>query len=106
MEVSDSLLVKTDSSSEAKERFLAWKDKLVVKYKKIPNGYGYLQRKVLLPLAGNTVQMSLTKLADTVYIDPNGSLKNPLEVQMGGYWEYEKLGNMLPVNYRPPVKKD
>lgn len=103
--VSDSGLIKTDSSLGELGKYLGWKDKLVVKYEKVPNGYAYLQRKVFLPLSNNGVQSSITKLVDTVYIDPNGGLKNPLDVQMGGYWEYEKLGNMLPMNYRPVLRK-
>jgi hypothetical protein len=34
-------------------------------------------------------------------MDANGSLYNPLAVMMAGYWSYEKLACMLPINYRP-----
>jgi hypothetical protein len=102
----DSVLLKTDSTKGDFGKYLAWKNKLIVRYERVPDGYVYLQRKVFLPLNARSVQSSLTKLADTVYIDPNGALRNPLEIQMGGYWEYEKLGNMLPLNYRPPMKKE
>jgi hypothetical protein len=34
-------------------------------------------------------------------MDANGSLYNPLALQMDGYWSYEKLACLLPINYRP-----
>ena len=36
-------------------------------------------------------------------IQANGSLMNPLEVYVGEYWGFEKIGEFLPVDYVPPT---
>ena len=49
-------------------------------------------------------QVSELKLTDgEAEIQADGSLLNPLEVALGGYWGFEKIGEFLPVDYVPPA---
>ena len=48
-------------------------------------------------------QVSRLKLEDgEAEIQADGSLLNPLEVAIGEYWGFEKIGEFLPVDYVPP----
>ena len=47
-------------------------------------------------------QVSRLQLADgEAEIQADGSLRNPLEVALGGYWGFEKIGEFLPYDYVP-----
>lgn len=47
-----------------------------------------------------TFQTSVLSLkADHVLLDKNGSIYEPLDVLFEGYWSFEKLGDMLPLDY-------
>ena len=47
-------------------------------------------------------QVSRLQLADgEAEIQADGSLRNPLEVAIGGYWGFEKIGEFLPYDYVP-----
>ena len=47
-------------------------------------------------------QVSRLQLADDeAEIQADGSLRNPLEVAIGGYWGFEKIGEFLPYDYVP-----
>ena len=47
-------------------------------------------------------QVSRLQLADDeAEIQADGSLRNPLEVAVGGYWGFEKIGEFLPYDYVP-----
>ena len=47
-------------------------------------------------------QVSRLHLADgEAEIQADGSLRNPLEVAIGGYWGFEKIGEFLPYDYVP-----
>lgn len=49
-------------------------------------------------------QVSRLKLTDgEAEIQADGSLLNPLEVSVGEYWGFEKIGEFLPVDYVPPA---
>ena len=49
-------------------------------------------------------QVSRLKLTDgEAEIQADGSLLNPLEVSVGEYWGFEKIGDFLPVDYVPPA---
>ncbi|MBC7850867.1 MAG: hypothetical protein H7Y31_14090, partial [Chitinophagaceae bacterium] len=81
---------------------LNWLDKLRVTYKKNPYPKTYLKRSHFM--AGSLpigVYSDVVMLIAPAYLDGNGSLYNPLAIQMGGYWSYEKMAGMLPINYRP-----
>lgn len=43
----------------------------------------------------------LRLLGPDALILPNGSLRNPLSVQVDGYWGFEKVGEALPLDYVP-----
>ncbi|MVN78538.1 hypothetical protein GO988_19575 [Hymenobacter sp. HMF4947] len=45
----------------------------------------------------------LLLLAPETRIRPNGSLANPLDVVTGEYWGFQKIGDLLPLDYEPPV---
>jgi CarboxypepD_reg-like domain len=88
--------------SDSSRIFLSWKGTLQVRYKFDPYYKAALQKKILV--AGNLpkgFQSSVVMLESPAYLDPNGILINPLAVQFSGFWSYEKLANMLPINYRP-----
>lgn len=81
---------------------LNWKEKLRVTYTKNPYPKNYLSKKVMM--VGNMpigVYSDVEMMEAPVYMDPNGSLYNPLAITMSGYWSYEKLASMLPINFRP-----
>ncbi|MHC2990132.1 hypothetical protein OB13_00425, partial [Pontibacter sp. HJ8] len=44
----------------------------------------------------------LSLKADHVLLDKNGSIYQPLDVLFEGYWGFEKLGDMLPLDYTLP----
>ncbi len=91
-----------DTSLSSNVYKLDWKEQLRVTYKKDPYTKKYLSKTVFLqgslPLG---VYSDIDMLEAPVYMDGNGSLYNPLAVQMRGFWSYEKLANMLPLDYRP-----
>lgn len=94
---------RTDTVSGTRVYVLDWKDNLRVTYNKNPYGKTYLQRKVSF-MQGNMpkgVYSEIEMLKGPAYLDGNGCLYDPLAVQMQGFWSYEKLANMLPINYRP-----
>ena len=79
-----------------------WAEKLRVTYSKDPYSKKYLRKKVML--RGNLpvgVYSDVDMVERPAIMDANGSLYNPLAIQMDGYWSYEKLASMLPINYRP-----
>lgn len=93
---------RKDSSGSRDVYVMDWKEKLRVSYGKDPYPKKFLQKTVMM--VGNLpigVYSDVLMLEGPVFMDPNGSLYNPLALQMSGYWSYEKLGNMLPINYRP-----
>ncbi|WP_299984514.1 carboxypeptidase-like regulatory domain-containing protein [uncultured Pontibacter sp.] len=48
-----------------------------------------------------TFQTSVFSLqADTVGVEPAGNFLNPLDVLFEGYWSWEKVGDMLPLDYQ------
>lgn len=91
----------TDSINRS-VNFLRWKGTLQVRYRFNPYYKEALKRKIMV--SGNLpegFQSSVEMLESPAYLDANGLLINPLSVQYSGFWSYEKLANMLPINYRP-----
>lgn len=100
--VSPENFFKKDTAEGKEVYVLNWKDRLRVSYTKNPYAKKYLQKKVFLQ--GNLpmgVSSDVEMMEAPAYMDPNGSLYNPLALQMRGYWSYEKMASMLPINYRP-----
>jgi hypothetical protein len=92
---------RRDSTGEG--YLLDFEGRLRVTYNIDPYGKKFLQQKVFL--AGNMprgVFSDIEMLVRPAGMDRNGCLENPLAIQMSGYWSYEKLANMLPLDYRPP----
>ncbi|MGL6269267.1 MAG: carboxypeptidase-like regulatory domain-containing protein, partial [Chitinophagaceae bacterium] len=99
--VSRKNILFTDSA-DTNRNYLIWKGTLQVRYKYDPYYKASLQKKYII--SGSLpkgFQSSVIMLESPAYIDPNGILINPLAVQFSGFWAYEKLANMLPINYRP-----
>ena len=67
------------------------------RFKQPMNTLGY-SRTPFPPLR----QVSRLQLADgEAEIQADGSLRNPLEVALSGYWGFEKIGEFLPYDYVP-----
>ena len=62
-----------------------------------------LSANAQLPSASNRQVSQLIMLVPEIEIQPNGQLTNPLAVFTDEYWGFEKMGEFLPVNYRPPA---
>lgn len=79
-----------------------WKEQIRVTYSKNPYTKALILDKFslegLLPLG---VYTDIDMLESPVYMDGNGSLYDPLAIQMRGFWSFEKMANMLPIDYRP-----
>jgi hypothetical protein len=95
-------IFRKDSVDGNEVYVLDWKETLRVSYGKDPFVKRHLTKTILmqgsLPVG---VYSNVDMLERPVYMDSNGTLYNPLALQMRGYWAYEKLANMLPMNYRP-----
>ncbi len=90
------------NDSALHKKYLSWKGDVLIQYNKDPYYKYFLSKKVFIQ--GNMpkgVQTTVTMLEPPAYMDANGVLENPLSVQYSGFWAYERLANMLPVNYRP-----
>jgi len=99
--VSRKNILFTDSADNNRI-YLSWKGTLQVRYKYDPYYKAALQKKFII--SGSLpkgFQSGIMMLESPAYLDPNGILINPLAVQFSGFWAYEKLANMLPINYRP-----
>lgn len=53
------------------------------------------------PLAPDRQVSQLVLMQPEVEIEPTGQLANPLAVLTNEYWGFEKMGELLPVNYLP-----
>jgi hypothetical protein len=99
--VSRNNILFTDSADNNRI-YLSWKGTLQVRYKYDPYYKASLQKKFII--SGSLpkgFQSSIILLESRAYLDPNGILINPLSVEFSGFWSFEKLANMLPINYRP-----
>jgi len=45
----------------------------------------------------------LTLLVSETEIKPNGTLVNPFDIGRGEYWGFQRIGELLPLDYEPPV---
>lgn len=81
---------------------LKWKGKLVVRYKINPYGKDYLRRNGMFSgILPKGVQSEIDMIDEYVFVDSNGCLETPLSVSYSGYWAYERVADMLPIDYRP-----
>jgi hypothetical protein len=87
-------------------KYIDVKGSLVVRYLKDPAHKSHLKTKTMLQHASASgIESSITVLEHPCYLDQAGLLENPLSVQYSGFWSYEKLANMLPVDFNPPGRK-
>jgi len=84
------------------KKYLQWKGDIIVQYNKDPY-YKYFLKKKFMVMGSlpKGIQTTVSMLEAPAYLDANGLLENPLSVQYGGFWGYERLANMLPVDYKP-----
>ncbi len=76
--------------------------KLMVQYRRNPASKMYLSKKFMLQGSmpvGFRAYINLN--APYFLIDRNGIMEDPLSVNYGGYWMYERAANLLPFNYQP-----
>ena len=76
--------------------------KLMVQYDKEPASKNYLRKSTFvqgyLPVGFRSY---VTVKAPFISLNNMGIANNPIDVEYGGYWIYEKAANMLPFNYIP-----
>ena len=91
--------------NDAQTKKLQFDDLLYVYYKneKPPAEYFGFRAGVTVTRRTNTAtQESHLKMRDdenTVYFESNGYIVNPLSVYSFGIWAFEKVGDLMPINY-------
>lgn len=82
-----------------KNQFLNFKGLYAVEYKNEKQDTEYLKQNHLL-FAGN--QFSIISLNDgkLLKIEENGSYYHPINLIVEGYFSWEKIANLLPINYK------
>jgi hypothetical protein len=86
----------------SKRRYMAWDDKITVQYLENPVYKNALLNKTIVRGAlRKGIESELTMLEKPVFFTEQGLPENPLRIAFSGFWSYEKLGNMLPIDYRP-----
>jgi CarboxypepD_reg-like domain len=99
----DSIMTRDTIS---KLKYLNVEGSLKVRYLKDPYHKSHLKTKAMLQnAAARGIESTITILEHPCYLDRAGLLENPLSVQYSGFWSFEKLANMLPVDYNPPGRK-
>jgi hypothetical protein len=86
--------IKTDDG----RFFFLFEDKIEISYsKKRPDYYysvGPMNRREAIRISTLSLQQIPAEL------DVTGTFSNPLAAIFGGYWGWEKIGNMLPLDYQ------
>lgn len=96
-------LVKEDvklaefSKKKASAYYLSFPEYLKVKYMNEPEEYNFRRGDVRLEHQESLI---------TLYVNPSqihatGTLFNPLDLFMEGYWSYERIADTLPLDYEP-----
>ncbi|RZK14458.1 MAG: carboxypeptidase-like regulatory domain-containing protein [Hymenobacter sp.] len=96
-------------SADGEHRFLRFRDELQVVYFGEAPDPGYTAAMSPIGPASKTMptkrQVSrLTLVPTETEINANGTLVNPLDVVIGEYWGFQKIGEFLPLDYAPPVE--
>ena len=96
-----SKLKSKDILEKVKEQyFLSFKDNLSIVYTKEKEEIAYILRNSFSKMRDPLPQTSsFLPLKMPLELDKRGVLVNPLDVIYEGYWSYEKLANMLPLDY-------
>ena len=94
-----SALVLNDSAGR---KYMDWDGKIVVQYNRNPIYKNALMRnRFVVGSLPRGIESVLTMLERPVYFTEQGLPENPMRIAYSGFWSYEKLGNMLPIDYRP-----
>jgi hypothetical protein len=87
---------------ESKRKYMSWDGGITVQYLQNPVYKNALLTKTIVTGAlRKGIESVLTMLAKPVFFTEQGLPENPLRIALSGFWSYEKLGNMLPIDYRP-----
>jgi hypothetical protein len=93
------------SGSAAEKFYLYWKGQLQVRYRKDPYGKNRFQAlRFQSGMLSTGVESGIILLASPVVLNKKGTLENPLSVQYTGYWSYERIATLLPMDYLPVSK--
>lgn len=100
-------LIDADSSS-ATTTMLKFRSLIQVTYLKEKEEFEYVRsRKPLVTNLDHVGQVSvLHMLTPHVLVEANGNFYEPLGVLFEGYWSWEKVAEMLPLNYEPDPDPD
>jgi hypothetical protein len=84
---------------------MAFKDFFQVVYTGELEEMSFVQQRSFLKPSKATYQTSVISMkSDTVDLEENGSFADPLAILFEGYWAWEKVGDMLPLDYKPVAK--
>ena len=76
--------------------------KLMVQYRRNPPSKNYLAKKMMVMGNMRLGFRAFINLTEPYFlVDRNGILEDPLAINYGGYWIYERAANLLPFNYQP-----
>jgi CarboxypepD_reg-like domain len=90
------------TDKESKRKYMAWDGKITVRYLQDPVYKNALRNKTMVEGAlRKGIESELTMLEKPVFFTDQGLPEYPLRITFSGFWSYERLGNMLPINYRP-----
>lgn len=78
--------------------------KLTITYLKESEEIGYSQLLKRTPLKTQTSWMTLEPANSNILIDDKGYIFNPLNLMVFGYWNWEKVAEMVPLDYIPEKK--
>jgi hypothetical protein len=90
------------TDKESNRKYMAWDGKITVQYLQDPVYKNALRNKtIVMGDLRKGIESELTMMEKPVFFTERGLPENPLGISFSGFWSYEKLGNMLPVDYRP-----
>jgi hypothetical protein len=93
------------SGSGAEKYYLYWKGQLHVRYRKDPYGKNRFQALGFQSgMLSTGVESGVILLVMPVVLDKKGILENPLSVRYTGYWSYERIATLLPMDYLPGLQ--
>jgi len=89
-------------SSEKNNFMLQFEDNLMIVYAKEKEEEGYILRNPFSkPRKALSQTSNIIPLVDKSIIYSTGILAQPLDVLYEGYWSYEKISHLLPLDYTP-----
>jgi hypothetical protein len=93
------------AGSGAEKNYLYWKGQLQVRYRKDPYGKNRFQALGFQTgMLSSGVESGILMITSPVVLDKKGVLENPLSVQYTGYWSYERIATLLPMDFIPMLR--